>query len=89
MEISLSVDRLGTYLTAAGDDRINAIRLYTWNTAISAAFYGPLQALEIAPRDAINRELAAVNGQAWYDNIKTGLDSGCLARIEKAKRNLR
>ena len=37
----------------------------------------------------MNRELATVYGEAWYDNIKTSLDGGCLARIEKAKLNLR
>ena len=42
LEVSLSADRLGTYLTATGGDRTNAVRLYTWNTAISAVFYGPL-----------------------------------------------
>ena len=89
LEVSLSADRLGTYLTATSGDRTNAVRLYTWNTAISAAFYGPLQALEVALRNAMNRELATLYGQAWYDNGKTGLDSGCLARIEQTKRDLR
>ena len=41
--------RLGTYLTATGGDRVQAVRLHTWNTAVSAAFYGPLQALENEP----------------------------------------
>ncbi|MCY3878282.1 MAG: Abi family protein [Rhodobacteraceae bacterium] len=89
LEGSLSADRLRTYLTVTGGDRADAVRLYTWNTAISAAFYGPLQALEVALRNAMNRELAAVYGQAWYDNSKTGLDGGCLARIEQTKRDLR
>ena len=40
-------ERIGTYLQAAQGDRQQALRLYTWNTAICAAFYGPLQAIEI------------------------------------------
>ncbi|MCY4460432.1 MAG: hypothetical protein OXC26_08565 [Albidovulum sp.] len=39
LEISLSAGRLGTYLKATGGDRTDAVRLYTWNTSISAAFY--------------------------------------------------
>lgn len=89
LEASLSADRLGTYLTATGGDRAEAVRLYTWNTAVSAAFYGPLQALEIALRNAMNRELASVYGQTWYDSAKAGLDSGCLARVEQTKQGLR
>ena len=44
---ALSRERLGTYLDATGGDREGAIRLYAWNTAVSAAFYGPLQGLEV------------------------------------------
>ncbi|WP_299592843.1 hypothetical protein [uncultured Tateyamaria sp.] len=76
LETSLSADRLGTYLAATGGDRAQAVRLYTWNTAVSAAFYGPLQALEVALRNAMNRELASAYGQTWYDSAKAGLDSG-------------
>ena len=43
IETSLSCERLGTYLDAAGDDRERAIRFHAWNTAVSAAFYGPLR----------------------------------------------
>ena len=88
LEESLSADRFGTYLTATDSDRVQAIRLYTWNTAVSAAFYGPLQALEVALRNSLNRELANAYGRTWYDSNKTGLDSGCLARIEQAKKGL-
>ncbi|MEM9999927.1 MAG: Abi family protein [Pseudomonadota bacterium] len=89
LEASLSAERLGTYLTATGGDRAGAVKLYTWNTAVSAAFYGPLQALEVALRNAMNRELASVYGQEWYDNRKAGLDGGCLARVEQTKQALR
>ena len=38
LETSLSPDRFGTYLRATNGDRAKAVRLYTWNTAVSAAF---------------------------------------------------
>ena len=62
-----------------------AFRLYTWNTAVSGAFYGPLQALEVALRNAMNRQLARRYGTAWYDNPAAGLDDGCLAQIANVK----
>ncbi len=89
IEVSLSPERLETYLDEVGGNRIKAVRLYTWNTAISAAFYGPLQALEVALRNAMNHELARVYGQAWYDNQKAGLDDNCLSQIKREKEYLR
>ena len=88
LETSLSPDRLGTYLRAANGDRAKAVRLYTWNTAVSAAFYGPLQALEVALRNAMNRSLESAYGSSWYDNALTGLDRGCLNRIENTRQEL-
>ena len=64
------------------------MRLYTWNTAISAAFYGPLQGLEVALRNAMHRELTTKYGKDWYDNPACGLDGGSLHRLNKAKKNL-
>lgn len=75
IETSLSRERLSTYLDAAGDDRERAIRFHAWNTAVSAAFYGPLQGLEVALRNAMHRPLAERYGPAWYDNPDTGLDT--------------
>lgn len=58
LETSLSPERMATYVNAAGGNREKALRLYTWNTAISAAFYGPLQGLEIALRNAAHHHLS-------------------------------
>jgi hypothetical protein len=88
LETSLSPERIGTYIKAAGGDREKALRLYTWNTAASAAFYGPLQGLEVALRNAAHRQLCAVYGPVWYDNPACGLDAGALARIDHAKNSL-
>ena len=67
LEASFSPDRLSTYLTAAGGERERALQLYTRNTQLSAAFYGPLQGLEIALRNALHRQLTRLYGAAWYE----------------------
>ena len=86
---SLSPERIATYMAAAGGDREKAMRLYTWNTAVSAAFYGPLQGLEVALRNAMHRSLAARYGPDWYDNPACQFDAGTLHRIGNAKDKLR
>src|SRR6202171_5348250 len=73
LERTLSPERLSTYLAATGGDHAAALRLYVWNTQISAALYGPLQALEIIIRNAFHRELATVYGPAWYDSARVPL----------------
>ena len=69
LQASFSSERLGTYVKAARGDRAKALHLYTWNTAISAAFYGPLQGLEVALRNAMHRRLTECYGSAWYDKL--------------------
>jgi len=67
LETALSAERLTAYLRVTSGDRERALRLYLWNTEISAAFYGPLQGLEVALRNALHRELSRVFGTSWYD----------------------
>lgn len=81
LETSLSPERMATYVGRAGGDREKAVRLYTWNTAVSAAFYGPLQGLEVALRNAMHRELSVRYGVDWYDNSAASLDAGTIARV--------
>ncbi|HEV7367646.1 hypothetical protein [Arenibaculum sp.] len=88
LEVSLSPERMATYIAAAGGDREKAIRLYTWNTAVSAAFYGPLQGLEVAVRNAMHRQISATYGPNWYDNPQCRLDAGALNRVAGAKADL-
>lgn len=82
---ALSPERLSTYLRAVREDREKALRLYTWNTAMSAAFYGPLQGLEVALRNAMHRQLDRCYGARWYDNPAARFDMGCRGRIAAAK----
>ena len=88
LEASLSSERLGTYLRAARGEREKAIRLHVWNTGVSAAFYGPLQGLEVALRNAMHRRLTDRYGGAWYDNGNGGLDRGARERIAGARTEL-
>ena len=88
LEVSLSRERLGTYLYATVGDREGATMLYAWNTAVSAPFYGPLQGLEIALRNAMHRGLAERYGEAWYDNRDAALDKGAMERIASARTEL-
>jgi hypothetical protein len=89
LETSLSPERMATYVARAGGDREKAVRLYTWNTAVSAAFYRPLQGLEVALRNAMHRELSRRYSADWYDDPAPGLDAGTLARIAAARADLR
>lgn len=89
VEDSLSTERFGTYLQATEQDGDAALKLYTWNTAVSAAFYGPLQALEIALRNSMHRELSKVYGESWYLEPGAGLDAGCNDRIHEVIRDLK
>ncbi len=88
LETSLSPQRIATYTAETGGNRELALRLYTWNTAISAAFYGPLQGLEVALRNAMHQQLSTAYGADWYDNPACGLDQGAMRKIENAKKTL-
>ena len=77
---TLPYSRFRKYLSAAkkrssnsSDDEIEfAVRLYAWNTALSAAFYEPLQALEITLRNAVHGQMThALNDETWYNNLPT------------------
>ena len=88
LEDSLSPERLGTYLIAARGDRQQALRLHVRNTTLSAAFYGPLQGLEVALRNALHKRLVERYGPSWYDDPQAGLDRGALERVRTARSEL-
>lgn len=86
LEASFSPDRMSTYLNAVQGNREKAFQLYAWNTAVSGAFYGPLQGLEVALRNGMHRELSARYGGAWYDNPSAGFDKRSLEQIADARK---
>lgn len=89
LETTLSPERLATYRAKTHGDIKKAMRLYVWNTAVSSAFYGPLQSLEVSLRNAINRELSNLYGPDWFDNPVAGLDLGARNKVHNAKSKLR
>lgn len=90
LETALSADRFGTYVAAVGGDRHRAIALYEWNAAVSATFYLPLQAVEVALRNACRRELTALFGERWYAHAPLiERDRGSAQAIEAAGERLR
>ncbi|KJE23536.1 Abi-like protein [Frankia torreyi] len=67
----LSPPRLRSYLHATDGSSDAAIRLYWWNAAVSAAFYGPLHCLEIGLRNALHGRLCTHYGRPdWWSVAK-------------------
>ena len=79
----ISPERFQSYLDATGGDVEAALRLYVWNTAVSGAFYGPLQACEISLRNAVHDRLSQRYGVRWFEN-GAFLDPGDVAMAAKA-----
>lgn len=87
LEEAISSERFATYLAHVDGDREQALRLYEWNIAASAAFYFPLQALEVCLRNACHRRLQATYGVKWYQTEKLKLDWQAQDRIRKVLSN--
>ena len=82
---SISCDRLSTYLKAAQGNSVDALRIYSWNTSVSSTFYGPLQELEVALRNSIDRVLSDQFGSDWFGCQKTGLNGRARGQVARAK----
>ena len=74
LERSLSRERLTYYLAECEGDLECALRMYELNTRISAAFYGPLQGLEVLIRNDMNMQMQAAFGSDWLDLSMVSLD---------------
>ena len=85
LETCLSKDRLSNYLSATRGSLSCALALYNWNTAVSAAFYGPLQWLEVTLRNSIDRCLAETYGDAWYFHEDIEFDYICRRYLKEAR----
>ena len=62
----MSRTRFATYREFDSDAA--ALQRYTWNTAVSAAFYGPLQTLEVALRNAVHDVMSTNHGARWFED---------------------
>lgn len=78
--------RMAPYLRACDGDRERARRLYVWNIEISAAFWGPINGVEVAIRNAVHGVLAEHFDRADWWNTR-GLDARAVstARDEEDK----
>lgn len=78
-------DRFGTYLAATAGDIAQAVRLYAWNVEVSAAFWGPLQVLEVALRNALHVRMEALFGRAdWWNAPNVALQHAQREQVAKA-----
>lgn len=66
LEQALSLERFGTYLEWAEQNRDLALQLYALNTAVSESLYTPLQMLEVALRNRVHSVLSARIAPDWY-----------------------
>lgn len=61
-------ERLETFLLATNNDDTKAMRLYSWNIAISSAFWGSFHILEVCIRNSLHEQLRIFAGQEeWWD----------------------
>lgn len=67
IETALSPERFARYLAIASS-KSDALQYYAWNTALSSAFAGPLQCLEVGLRNAVDGRLASTRGASWFHN---------------------
>jgi Abi-like protein len=67
LERGFSPERLQPYVNIKGTNLSEALELYAWNSQISAAFYVPLQGLEILLRNTFHNALVQSKGSDWFD----------------------
>jgi hypothetical protein len=88
IERSLSRDRLEKYLATSGNDIDPALALYERNTRLAAAFYAPLQTLEICLRNHLDEHLRATYKADWMTNGIPPLNDWAQREIRGAEKNL-
>jgi hypothetical protein len=87
IQSSVSKDRLGRYMPAAGNDPQLALRLYVWNARLCEAFYLPCQIAEVTVRNSIHRALKAHFGvDDWFfdPSFRNQLTPAAEAELNKA-----
>ena len=89
LEISISPERLSTYLRHTNNHKEKALKLYLQNTTISADFYILLQHIEITLRNALHNMLKDHFSQEnWYECKKCSLAESESKLIEKARKRV-
>jgi Abi-like protein len=90
LELTLSLEGVGGYLSWAGGDRARAIDLYTLNTRISESLYTPLQSLEISLRNRIHVVMTeALSDEGWFHQAGVLLNDRQPKQLAKAIEDLK
>lgn len=82
LDQAISTPRYGSYLHAAGQDKVLARKLYVWDRDLSTAILADLAIVEVALRNALHTVLTNAHGPEWYQNID--LDDRSLKQVERA-----
>lgn len=78
--------RMAPYLRACDGNLARARRLYVWNIEISAAFWGPINGVEVAIRNAVHKVLAEHFDRAdWWNTRSLDAQAVRTARDEQSK----
>ena len=67
IERAISPARLNRYVSMAGGDLGQAVRLHNWNTKLGSSLHLPLQLFELVFRNTLDATLAAKYASNWYD----------------------
>jgi hypothetical protein len=90
LELTLSLERFGRYLSWAGGDRERAVELYTLNTRISESLYTPLQSLEMSLRNRIHVVMTeALGAEGWFHQAGVLLNDRQVEQLAKAIEDLK
>lgn len=84
----ISRERFAAYDVSSDHDTLDAVARYLWNMALGEALYPVLQALEVALRNGLNDELAALYGATWYDDAAVVVNVWGRKEIAEAKKTL-
>ena len=84
LERSITPVRMSNFLAAAGGDAARARALYLWDRQLAVAFFSDLAILEVAMRNAMNEQLAAKWGPAWYAASAVPLDDRSCRQLADA-----
>lgn len=88
LENTLSLDRFGSYLSWAGNDRDRAITLYALNASLSESLYTPLHMLEVSLRNRIHQVLTEAASDTWFDQPEYQLNPWQADMVAAARDNL-
>lgn len=72
-----------------GGDMEKALEFHLWNTELGESLHLPIQLFELLYRNALNDQLTAHHGLAWYDTLYPQLGTGFQGKINAAKDELK